>query len=129
MKVKDLIYYLQQLPQNQEIMIWNGYVGDVMPINSSVVRTELVKLDFDEYLQRCFAEEVVREGRDKNINFSEEEISELRRSYKEHYSFELNQYVTDEDIKSGRYKCKKICVLQPKLTGKKMFDRLGEVSY
>lgn len=129
MKVKDLIQQLQQLPQNQEIMIWNGYVGDVMPINPLVVRTELVKLEFEEYVQRCFIEEVIHYGRDKNVVFTEEEISELRQSYKEHYSFEMNQYVTEEDIKSGRYRCKKICVLQPKPTGKKMFDRLGEVSY
>lgn len=128
MKVKDLITLLEGLPKNAEITVWNGLVGDVMPIGK-VVRTEMVRMSFDYYVSTCFLEDVIRNGRDKDVPYTEEEISELKASHKKYYTYELNQYVSDEDIKSGRYDAKKVCVLEPKLTGKRTCDRLGEISY
>lgn len=128
MKVKDLIKLLEGLPQNSDITVWNGLVGDIMPIGD-VIRTEVVRMSFDYYVSTCFLEEVVREGRDENDLYTENEIAELKKSHKKYHTYELNQYVSDDDIKSGRYDSKKVCILEPKLTGKKSFDRLGEISY
>lgn len=36
MKVKRLIELLSELPQNAEVVVWNGFVQDVMPIKAQI---------------------------------------------------------------------------------------------
>lgn len=43
--------------------------------------------------------------------------------------YEYRPYVSDEDVKSGRLKCKTVFVLEAKKTGKSYLDRAGKINY
>jgi hypothetical protein len=43
--------------------------------------------------------------------------------------WEMNGYVTEDDIKSKRWKRKKVYLISPKLRGERSMDRIGVVEY
>lgn len=128
MRKNDLINLLSTIDGNPEIMLWNGFVGDCTPISRNLVPHDLVKMSKDYFLKTCEIEQKVNR-KDWDYKFSESEVEDYLQSYKKNYTWEADQFVTDEDIKEKRYNKKKVILLQPKITGKTYYDRLGKMEY
>lgn len=120
MRKLDLIKKLQELKGNPEIMLWNGHVGDFVPVGDLGV-SDLVKISKESWMRGVKAE-AHRDGEEL------EPESELNRMYNK-ISYESNRFVSEADIKTGLYKRKKIGYIDAKLTGKTTWDRLGNISY
>lgn len=124
MRKNQLIEILKNIKGNPEIMIWNGLVEDVQPIAKEVVECKLYKLSFEGYKERVNLQRVYRE------NLPELLDDELKALYKKHKigQYEaFNYYAPDDNDKA--YNKKTVFVLEPKVTGKTHFDRLGTITY
>ena len=124
MRKNQLIEILKNIKGNPEIMIWNGLVEDVQPIGKEVVECKLFKLSFEGYKERVNLQRVLRD------NLPELPDDELKVLYKRHKigQYEaFNYYAPDDNDKA--YNKKTVFVLEPKVTGKTHFDRLGTITY
>ena len=128
MKKNDLIKLLQGVPGNPEVVLWNGMVGDYMHIDPQLVEGDLVKQTFSDYSKRIVNEEK-RIRRDWEYELSPEEAEALKGSYRKYVKWEVNQYVTLEDIKEKRYTSKRVFYINAKSRGETMHDRLGNIHY
>jgi hypothetical protein len=127
MRKNDLIKLLTQIKGNPEINIWNGFVGDVMSI-SGISPTEQFKYSLSGLtdmvrLERC------QDTKNWEYQLTEEEVDDIKRSYKKYHHWELNEYIKKDDVKSGRYIRKMSYTIDIKRTGKTYFDRAGSVDY
>lgn len=73
-------------------------------------------------MERCVDE------KDWQCQLTQDEISKYKSYYKK-FKYEQNNYVTEEDIKTKRYRVKKVVYLEPKPSNKTYYDRLGSVDY
>lgn len=128
MKKSKLIKLLNELDGDPDILLWNGHVGDWMDIKSELVETELVRETFQGYLTALQNERICR-MRDFEYTIPETEIPELKKQFQSFASWELNNYITDEDIKERRYKLKKVRMLEPKLRNRDSDHRGFSISY
>ena len=127
MKKNDLIKLLNTIEWNPDVVLWNGFVGDYQDISKELVKGELVKISLDWYLESCRMERCLYE-KDWQYQLTQDEISKYKSYYKK-FKYEQNNYVTEEDIRSKRYRVKKVIYLDPKPSNKTYFDRLGSVNY
>lgn len=111
MRKNQLIEMLQEIPGNPEVMLWNGFVQDVVPIDKSIEHVELVR-DGKDYF--CWLME--REGA------TEEDIKMFLRKRE----WTINDFMLSRADKKD---IKKVYVLQARHTGKKHFDRVGTMEY
>lgn len=123
MRKNDLIKLLQDIKGNPEIMLWNGYVEDVVPIDKNIQESSLFKMTFEGYKERVNIE---RQARDKLPPYSDDEVRQLYRQYNKGWEFYAYYAPGKED---NWYKEKRILVISPKITGKQAFDRLGNINY
>lgn len=124
MRKNQLIEILKNIKGNPEVMIWNGIVEDLQPISKEVVECKLYKLSFEGYKERVNLQRVYRE------NLPELLDDELKALYKKHKIGQydaFNYYAPDDNDKA--YNKKTVFVLEPKVTGKTHFDRLGTIAY
>jgi hypothetical protein len=126
MRKNKLIQLLQDIEGNPDILLWNGMVGDWMDIQKPIHQF-LYKMTLEHYLDTCKYESK-RVLKDPNYQLPEEEIARLTKCYKT-YSWEDNEWITQEDINNKKYKCKKVVYLQHKPRGIKSWDRFGDISY
>lgn len=113
MRKNKLIELLNNIPGNHDIVIWNGFVGDIHNIDSEIVERELVKYSKEYLGLRC------------------SDVDEINSLCKEQEWDFPNIFMKDEDLKFwyGNRK-KKIYLLQMKKRGKEFFDRAcGKVEY
>lgn len=125
MRKNELINLLFAIEGNPEITLWNGFVGDWMPINNKLGEIELVK-ENPQHIRDAINWEHHRDGLPPITD------DEMAKVIKEHYSkWEMpNEFVTeDEMFRWYGTKRKKIIVLQAKLRGKSTWDRAGDMSY
>ena len=127
MRKNDLIKLLQSLEGNPEIVMWNGFVGDYQNISTKLVEGDLVKQTLEDHLLRCRHERATNK-KDWGYQLTQEEESKAKESYKE-FGYEINPYVTEEDIKEGRYRRKKVVYIKPKISNRKYQDCLGSIEY
>jgi hypothetical protein len=128
MKKSKLIEMLNRLEGDPEIKLWNGMVGDWMDIDRELVPSDLVKQTFAHWLEMCRVEEC-KDRRDWDYQMPAEEVARLKKDYNKVNTWELNPYVTLEDVQEKRYSLKNIYILNAKTKGVKSFDRLGEIDY
>lgn len=126
MRKNDLIKQLQELKGNPEVVLWNGHVGDYMHIGN-LVESDLVKIEQKHWLDMCLLEDRI-DRKDWNYQMPAEEVQRLRKLYAE-IPYEIDEYVSEEQIKQKKYKRKAVVFLQPKPRGIKTFDRLGGIEY
>ena len=126
MRKNDLIKQLQQLKGNPEVMLWNGIVGDYMPIGE-LVESNLVKQTKEHYFEMCRLEDC-RDAKDWTLQLSDHKKQRLSKYY-DSFTYEDDPYVTAEDIKLKTYKQKRIIAIDAKKTGKKYLDRCGSIDY
>ena len=127
MKKVKLIKLLEDIPGNPDILLWNGYVQDWMPINPKIVRQLLVKESFEHYCESVRIEECI-DKKDWSQLLSEETVEQLKQSYKE-FDWEFNNFITQELLDTKEYFSKPVYFLQSKPRGISTFDRLGAISY
>ena len=124
MRKNQLIEMLQNIKGNPEIHVWNGFVEDYQPINKELVEVDLHKLSFTGYKERV---NIQRKVKDNLEPLSDEELKAL---YKKHNigQWELFSYYPPDKEDKG-YNKKRVYLIEPKRTGKRTFDRLGDISY
>ena len=127
MRKNDLIKLLHTIEGNPEIVLWNGFVGDYQNISTEIVEGDLVKQTLEDYLLRYRHERCLDE-KDWKYQLTQEEENDAKKWYK-NIKYEINQYIMEEDIKERRYRKKRVVYIQPKLSNKKHYDRLGTVEY
>ena len=128
MKKSKLIEMLNQLEGDPEIKLWNGMVGDWMDIDRELVPSDLVKQSLEHWLEMCRVQEC-RHRQDWDYQLPAEEVAALKKDYNRINTWELNPFVTLEDVQEKRYKLKNIYILNAKTKGVKAFDRLGDIDY
>jgi hypothetical protein len=128
MKKSKLIEMLNRLEGDPEIKLWNGMVGDWMDIDRELVPSDLVKQSLEHWLEMCRIE-ACKDRRDWDYQLPAEEVAALKKDYNRVNTWELNPYVTLEDVQEKRYKLKNIYILNAKTKGVKAFDRLGDIDY
>lgn len=128
MKKSKLIEMLNRLEGDPEIKLWNGMAGDWMDIDRELVPSDLVKQSLEHWLEMCRIQDC-RERRDWDYQLPAEEVAQLKKDYNKINPWELNSFVTLEDVKEKRYKLKNIYILNAKTKGVKAFDRLGGIDY
>lgn len=127
MRKDQLIKLLQEIKGNPEVVLWNGYVGDYMHIDS-LVKSDLVKITKAEWVKTVLFEEM-RSRKDWNYHLPQSEVKELERRHRTELEYQIDEYVTEEDIKAKKYKRKSVVFIQPKKRGAKTFDRIGAIEY
>ena len=128
MRKDDLIKLLKNIQGNPEIKLWNGMVGDWMDIDKNLIPASLVKQTFEHYVEMIRLEQCI-DKKDWSVQLSEEEILELRQSYKKYIEWECNQFIDEDDIKSKRYSQKNIFYINAKRRGVTTYDRIGNLEY
>jgi hypothetical protein len=111
MKKNDLIKLLESMPGNPEVMLWNGIVQDVVPIEKRIETVELTR-DSKEY----FVWLMKRDGA------SDDDVKKFLRKRE----WMLNEHMLAMADKKDK---KKVYVLQARRTGKKDWDRYGSIEY
>ena len=128
MKKSKLIEMLNALPGNPDIKLWNGMVGDWVEIDPLLVEQHLVKQTLEHWLEMCRLQDC-RDRNDWDYQMPAEEVAQLTNSYSKLHKWEMNPYITLEDVKAKRYSAKKVLIMQAKRKGVKTFDRLGDIEY
>lgn len=128
MKKSKLIALLNSIEGDPDIVFWNGFVGDYQDISPKLIGGELVKRTLSDYLQHVEFDRARRAG-NWELKLTPEEITECKKLYKQNFSWEINGYVTKEDIVLKRYTVKNVLFLQPKQRGVETFDRMGTIRY
>lgn len=110
MHKNELINLLETIEGNPEIMFWNGFVCDVIPIDKRITKGTLYREKAD------LLDQVLTQS-----GCSAERIKERVKSRKWEYhpSSELVEHCEKKNV----------YILQPKIAGKKYFDRTGSVEY
>lgn len=127
MRKNDLIKLLSEIKGNPEINIWNGLVGDVMPIRG-ISQTEQFKYSLPNLLTRIRYERCL-DTKNFDYQLTPEEVEDVKRCHKKYHHWEINQFVTPEDVKSGAYLRKMSYTIDVKRTGKRYHDRIGAIDY
>lgn len=126
MKKNDLIKMLQEIEGNPEVVLWNGMVGDWMPVGK-LSESYLTKITKQYWLQTVCNEEKIKK-KDWDYEIPQAELSLLEKQYRK-FQWESSEFVTSEDIASNRYKMKTVIYIDAKTRGVKTFDRLGGIEY
>ena len=117
---------LQQINGNPEIKLWNGFVGDWQDIDNKFVELDVFNRSFKSYVNmaRMSGFAYRKEARE----LSDEDVKNLRKGWNRK-NYEVNRFVTKEDVSSGDYKKKTFTIIQAKIKGVSTFDRLGDINY
>ena len=128
MKKSALIKMLQEIEDDPEIKLWNGFAGDWVDINPKLEQVNLVRLTRDYWIESIRIEECI-DLKDWTHQLPESEVDSLKKSHRHICKWELNEYVTQEDIDKRRYQVKPVYIMQAKVKGETTYDRLGDMSY
>ncbi len=128
MKKAKLLELLNSLEGNPDIKLWNGYVEDWVDIDPKLVPTDLVRMNLAYWLESCRLEDC-RDRKNWDYQMPAEEVALLTKRYPTVCKWEINPYVTTDDIKEKRYSVKTVQIMQAKSKGVKTFDRAGDISY
>ena len=131
MTVAKLIEYLQTFPKTADVMLWNGIVEDMMPIDKDIQTHLLYKQSLSFYKSNMDMDWCVRH---KSHDIPEDVQAKHLEIAKEHYSkakYEIPNPFVEQEKYADWYnpKSKKIILLQAKLTGKRYQDRMGSIDY
>lgn len=127
MRKNDLIKILESIKGNPEVVLWNGSVGDYQHIKG-VEESSLVKETWTGFLEDARLRECI-DNKDWDYQLPDQVVDELHEIYKKEAQWSIGQFVTEECIKSGHYKEKRVLFIEPKKRDLETFDRNGLISY
>lgn len=118
MKVSDLIALLEKQPKNSQVVVWNGMVGDYMPLGD-LFTVEHLKFNAQWWWSR------------ESVDNPSYTMEDAQRDAKMYSRWDdVNPYFTEELCKKYYQKRKKkMVVIEPKPAGKTTFDRFGVINY
>lgn len=119
---------LNQVSDDAEIKLWNGFVCDWVDLETKLVPVTLFKMTESYYIEVVRQERAIY-NKDWDYKLSIEEVANLKKLYKKVCKWEEHQFVIDDDVHEGRYKAKVVYMLQAKLKGVTTWDRAGDISY
>ena len=128
MKKSKLIEMLNQVSDDAEIKLWNGFVCDWVDLKTELVPVMLFKMTESYYIEVVRQERAIY-NKDWDYKLSIEEVANLKKLYKKVCKWEEHQFVIDDDVHEGRYKAKVVYMLQAKTKGVTTWDRGGDISY
>lgn len=126
MKKSKLIEMLNAIEGDPDIVLWSGMVGDWMDVGE-LVPSSLVKMTFQHYAEMVRLERCI-DMCDWTIQLTDDEINELKEIHRTMH-YEVNPYVTKEDVATKKYRAKRIVYISAKLRNIKGYDRIGDYSY
>ena len=132
MKKDKLIAMLQAIEGNPDIYLYNGFVEDWVDIEPTLQKDIFVKYNKDHIISHIRMQYMQQVGR---FELTPEEESRIliegESSYKAFYSnWDFpNRYVQEDEFKKWYSKQKPIYLINAKIKGAKMEDRLGSMSY
>lgn len=121
MKVKHLIQQLKNLNPETEIVSWDGLVSDIMQNENELVELTLYKLKFEWYVKLCNVEDGISEMDDERLVY-------LKKMYRKHYHYEYDPEAHNSRTRH-MYNTKKVCMVNPKASGKKSTCRAFTLEY
>ena len=127
MRKNDLIKKLQSIKGNPEVVLWNGMVGDWMPL-ADPTESYLTRCSKNYYVRAVEAEMKIKKN-DWNFVLPEEEKTRLEKSHAKNNPWEHNEWVTQEDVDAKRQQVKNVIYINAKPRGIKTYDRLGGLEY
>jgi len=135
MKKKKLVECLHsQCNETTEVVLWNGVVGDYQDIGE-VRLIDLVRMTKSYWMETLRLEAIrtkylqTKQPPDWDYQLPEEELRQIEKDYKRSCVWETNAYVSEEDIKLGRYMTKTVAMLVAKPRGIQYNDRIGSIDY
>lgn len=126
MKKSKLMKLLADIPDNADIRLWNGMVGDWMDIES-IKPTMLFMVSLDHELKVTRMRNA-RDVGDPAAVLSAEQIADIKKEHRT-LGWEYNQWVTQTMIDDGYYNTKTVFIIDAKTRGVHAFDRLGSIDY
>ena len=130
MRKNDLIKLLESFEGNPEVMLWNGFVEDYMPIQD-LKQTKLFKKSEEQHLASLTYE--YRYNKESLGPIPKEDMDTLRERAKKQAAnnpYERpNSYLDPQHYSLWYDQTKKIIGIHPKTTGKKVTDRIGSMEY
>jgi hypothetical protein len=122
MRKNALIKYLQGIKDNPEVVLWNGFVEDYMPI--AVVEPLTLYREDREHVRSMLNHSLFRT---KRAPVSEEGLEEAM----QYRDWELpNSFYSEEQIRDYYKGNKKtVLIIEAGERGKSIFDRRGTVRY
>lgn len=129
MKKNKLIEMLSKIEGNPDILLWNGYVKDWMDIEPVIAVDTLTKMTFKTYCDIHRIERIHQQGFPDDYTIPENQIQYLKETYKKRFEWEINPFITADDIKNKRYSKKQVFYMQPKLRGKSDSQRGNKMEY
>ena len=129
MTTAEMIKLLETYPKDTEITIWNGLVGDCVPVGN-IDTLVLRKRDADAILMDILMD---KSRKDKVFyalsDATAEQIKRAKKLSKEE-EWDLPNQFMDDDALGRHYPLKKeVLVLEPIVQGKTYSDRLGSIAY
>ena len=119
MRKSQLIKMLQDIPGDPEVVLWNGFVSDWMPLEAPTIG-KLVKMKADTW-ESFVKLERIQAGQPSEITEAD------KRRYRDNIRWECpNEYTANQH---SMYKQKKVIWIVPKTKGVTTWDRAGTVSY
>lgn len=128
MRKSKLLELLNSIEGNPDIKLWNGYVEDWVDIDNKLVPTQLTRMTLAHWLESC-RWETCRDLNDWGYQLPAEEVVKLTKAHSRVCKWEVNPYVTQENINAKWYEVKTVQIMQAKSKGEKTFDRAGDISY
>lgn len=128
MNKAKLIELLNALPDGAEVKLWNGFAQDWVEIAPEIVPTVLVRMTKAYWLESCRLEDC-RDGWGWDYQMPADEVAELSKKYPKVCKWEINEYVTQEDIAKKRYSAKTVHIMQATIKGENSWDRMGNMEY
>ena len=131
MKKKDLIDLLSDLSDEDEVVVWNGYVDDYNDISPEITPLQLVKERLEWIYLMLSGEFCEHNKRLPTAEEDEKIMEEAKRCYEEHNDWDTPNQFFDEERFKRAYEddIKTLYVLDLKTRGKSTWDRAGTLHY
>ena len=152
MKISKLIALLEQAKSefgDREVMLWNGFAQDVVPMNPEFVPETLYRPKKETFARSyagfCIRDVVERAQKDNPsrtyeevfdtiskeqiARWEEEGRQKYRSSSQSKWAYVSIPYMEDFYQDKTSYAQKQILIIQPKLKGETCYDRCGKMSY
>jgi hypothetical protein len=127
MKKSKLIELLEQVEDDSEILLWDYHNNDYQDITPYFTKQQLARASFEAYVN--FIEEERKQLHGDHYTLTNDEFEYLKTLYAEQYGWEINPWVTEEDIQGDIFKVKNAYILNALQREKIIHERFTKHKY
>jgi hypothetical protein len=128
MKKSKLISLLEQIEGDPDIMLWDDHMNDCQDVNPTIEEHQLVRISFEAYVRFIESERKVSQN-NPEYKLPDTEITKVKKLFTDQHAWEINPWVTEEDIKNKIYTTKKVYIVKPKHKDKAIPERFTKQKY